>query len=67
MSLPPWAAIQCVAAKFVSNKYAGFTFEGMYAFSNAAGGFANNRLYGLAGQYSSGAVTVAGAYFDANF
>jgi hypothetical protein len=39
----------------------------MYAFSNAAGGFANNRLYGLAGQYSSGAVTVAGAYFDANF
>jgi predicted porin len=54
------------AVKFVSNKYAGFTFEGMYAFSNAAGGFANNRLYGLAGQYSSGAVTVAGAYLQVN-
>lgn len=54
------------SVKFVSNKYAGFTFEGMYAFSNAAGGFANNRLYGLAGQYVNGAVTVVGAYLQVN-
>jgi predicted porin len=54
------------SVKFVSNKYAGFTFEGMYAFSNAAGGFADNRLYGLAGQYVNGAVTVAGAYLQVN-
>ena len=54
------------SVKFVSNKYAGFTFEGMYAFSNAAGGFANNRLYGLAGQYVNGGVTVAGAYLQVN-
>ncbi|WP_233836854.1 porin [Paraburkholderia sp. ZP32-5] len=54
------------SVKFVSNKYAGFTFEGMYAFSNAAGEFANNRLYGLAGQYANGAVTVVGAYLQVN-
>jgi predicted porin len=54
------------SVKFVSNKYAGFTFEGMYAFSNAAGGFANNRLYGLAAQYVNGAVSVAGAYLQVN-
>lgn len=54
------------SVKFVSNKYAGFTFEGMYAFSNAAGGFANNRLYGLAGQYTNDAVTVVGAYLQVN-
>ena len=54
------------SAKFVSNKYAGFTFEGMYAFSNQAGGFADNRLYGFAGQYANGPVTVVGAYLQVN-
>jgi len=54
------------SVKFVSNKYAGFTFEGMYAFSNAAGGFADNRLYGFAAQYASGPVTAVGAYLQVN-
>lgn len=54
------------SAKFVSNKFAGFTFEGMYAFSNQAGGFAENRLYGFSGQYQSGPITAVGAYLQVN-
>src|ERR1700761_8833553 len=50
------------AVKFASNKYAGFSFEGMYAFSNQAGGFADNRLYGMAAQYANGPMTIVGAY-----
>lgn len=30
------------AIKYQSNNYAGFTFGGLYGFSNQAGGFANN-------------------------
>ncbi|MDQ7982052.1 porin [Paraburkholderia sp. SARCC-3016] len=52
--------------KFASNKYAGFSFEGMYGFSNEAGGFADNRLYGLAAQYEAGSVTLVGAYLQVN-
>jgi predicted porin len=54
------------AIKFASNKYAGFSFEGMYAFSNAAGGFADNRLYSLSAQYAAGPVTIVGAYLQVN-
>ena len=54
------------AIKFASNKYAGFSFEGMYAFSNAAGGFADNRLYSLAAQYATGPVTIVAAYLQVN-
>jgi predicted porin len=54
------------SVKFTSNKYAGFSFEGMYAFSNQAGAFADNRLYGLAAQYETGPLTVVGAYLQVN-
>jgi predicted porin len=54
------------AVKFASNKYAGFSFEGMYAFSNQAGGFDDNRLYGMAAQYANGPVTIVGAYLQVN-
>jgi predicted porin len=52
--------------KYVSTNYAGFSFEGMYGLSNQAGGFANNRLYSLAAQYTGGALTVVGAYLQVN-
>src|ERR1700754_192516 len=54
------------SVKFASNKYAGFSFEGMYAFSNQAGAFSNNRLYGLAAQYETGPLTLVGAYLQVN-
>lgn len=53
------------AIKFASNKYAGFSFEGMYAFSNDSG-FADNRLYSLSGQYATGPVTIVAAYLQVN-
>lgn len=42
------------AVKYVSPTYRGLTGEAMHAFSNAAGGFANNRMYSAAGQYQNG-------------
>jgi len=54
------------AIKFVSHTYAGFSAEGMYALSNQAGGFADNRLYGMAAQYANGPVTIVGAYLQVN-
>ncbi|HTI16435.1 MAG TPA: porin [Trinickia sp.] len=50
------------AVKYVTPTYAGFTGEAMYAFSNTAGGFSNNRLISGAGQYQNGGLRAAVAY-----
>ncbi|MFM0632905.1 porin, partial [Paraburkholderia xenovorans] len=54
------------SVKYMSNTYGGFTFGGLYGFSNQAGGFANNRSYSLGAQYVGSAVTVAAAYMQIN-
>ncbi len=50
------------AVKYVSPTIAGFSGEAMYAFSNAAGGFAANRVMSAAGQYQNGGWTAVVAY-----
>ncbi|ALP66096.1 MULTISPECIES: porin [Paraburkholderia] len=50
------------SVKYVSPTIAGLTGEAMYGFSNTAGGFAENRLYSVAGQYQNGGLTAALAY-----
>lgn len=53
------------SVKYTSANYAGFTFGGLYGFSNAAGQFANNRAWSLGARYANGPLTVAAAYLDA--
>lgn len=50
------------AIKYASAPIAGFTFGGMYAFSNAAGQFANNRAYSVGANYQNGAFNAGAAY-----
>ncbi|WP_027796345.1 porin [Paraburkholderia acidipaludis] len=50
------------SVKYVTPTVHGFTGEAMYAFSNTAGGFAENRLMSAAGQYQNGGLTAAVAY-----
>ncbi|AJW98511.1 gram-negative porin family protein [Burkholderia gladioli] len=52
------------SVKYASPNLGGFTFGGVYGFSNAAGQFANNRLMSVGASYSGGPVTVAVAYMD---
>ncbi|RFU47635.1 porin [Paraburkholderia sp. DHOC27] len=52
--------------KYASPEWHGVTFEGMYSFSNAAGGFANNRAYGFAASFSQGPLNLAGGYLQFN-
>jgi predicted porin len=52
------------AVKFASNAYNGFSFGGLYGFSNQAGGFANNRAWSIGTQYVSGSVNVAASYMQ---
>ncbi|MGF6919246.1 GBP family porin [Paraburkholderia sp. 40] len=54
------------SVKYVSPTYAGVTFEGMYSFSNKAGGFADNRAYGFSIGYAQGPVNLAGGYLQFN-
>ena len=54
------------AVKYVSPTYRGFTAEGMYAFSNQAGGFSNNSLYAGTLNYQNGGLTVAASYLKMN-
>jgi predicted porin len=54
------------AIKYLSPTYKGFSGEAMYAFSNAAGSFANNRMYSAAGQYKMGGLTAAVGYIKEN-
>ncbi|MGU7773925.1 porin [Burkholderia sp. MR1-5-21] len=52
--------------KYVSPTFYGVTVEGMYSFSNKAGGFANNRAYGFSAGFSQGPVNLAAGYLQFN-
>ncbi|MCX4160258.1 MULTISPECIES: porin [Paraburkholderia] len=54
------------AVKFHSATYDGFSVGGAYAFSNAAGGFADNNAYSFGAKWSGGPVDLALAYFQGN-
>jgi predicted porin len=54
------------AVKYTSPTYHGVTVESMYAFSNKAGGFSNNRVYGFSAGYSQGPVNLAAGYLQFN-
>ncbi|WP_144109573.1 porin [Paraburkholderia sp. BCC1886] len=54
------------SVKYVSPTLRGFTGEAMYGFSNQAGGFAQNRMYSLAGNYQMGPFSAAVAYMKTN-
>jgi predicted porin len=53
------------AIKFQSANYAGFSFSGLYAFSNASS-FAANRAYSLGAGYANGGLKLAAAYMQGN-
>ncbi|KND60523.1 Outer membrane protein (porin) [Candidatus Burkholderia verschuerenii] len=52
--------------KFQSNNYSGFSFSGLYGFSNQAGGFADNRAYSLGAGYANGPFKFGAAYMQGN-
>ncbi|MEM5438823.1 porin [Paraburkholderia diazotrophica] len=52
--------------KYTSPIYRGITFETMYAFSNKAGDFSNNRSYGFGLSYSQWPVNLAAGYLQLN-
>jgi GBP family porin len=52
--------------KYASPTWHGVTFEGMYSFSNAAGGFSNNRAYGFSAAFAQGPVNLAAGYLQFN-
>lgn len=52
------------AIKYQSVNYGGFTFGGMYGFSNDAGSFANNRAYSAGMAYANGPFKIAAAYLQ---
>ncbi|WP_408585779.1 porin [Paraburkholderia bannensis] len=54
------------AVKYVTPTWRGLTGEAMYGFSNAAGGFANNRLWGATLNYQNGNFTAAASYLKMN-
>jgi predicted porin len=52
------------AVKYTSPTFAGLQFEGLYGFSNQAGGFANNRAYSAGVSYSNGPINLAASYLE---
>ncbi|MEZ2350454.1 porin [Caballeronia sp. RCC_10] len=54
------------SVKFQSANYAGLTFSGLYAFSNAAGSFAANRAYSVGAGYANAGLKLGAAYMQAN-
>jgi predicted porin len=54
------------SVKYASPNIGGFTFGGLYGFSNAAGQFSNNRAMSVGASYTGGALTVGVAYMDVN-
>ncbi|MEX3933631.1 porin [Paraburkholderia phymatum] len=54
------------SVKYASPSFGGLTLGGMYAFSNAAGQFANNRAYSFGASYQNGALNAGAAYLHAN-
>ncbi|MDE1182243.1 porin [Paraburkholderia sp.] len=54
------------AVKYTSTNYAGFTFGGLYGFSNDAGQFSNNRAWSAGASYVNGPLSVAASYLQLN-
>jgi predicted porin len=54
------------SVKYTSATYGGFSFGGLYAFSNQAGQFANNRAYSIGANYSAGSFSAGAAYLHNN-
>ncbi|WP_085486518.1 porin [Paraburkholderia susongensis] len=52
--------------KYAGPSIGGFSFGGMYAFSNAAGQFANNRAYSVGANYQNGPFNAGAAYLHVN-
>ncbi|RKF50713.1 porin [Paraburkholderia fungorum] len=54
------------SVKYASPTLGGLSFGGMYAFSNGAGQFANNRAYSLGANYQNGAFNAGAAWLHVN-
>ncbi|WP_233886406.1 porin [Paraburkholderia flagellata] len=54
------------AVQYKSINYRGLQVEGLYGFSNKAGGFSDNNAYSAAAQYANGALTLGAAYLQVN-
>ncbi|WP_061127676.1 porin [Caballeronia catudaia] len=54
------------SVKYTSATYGGFSFGGLYAFSNQAGAFSNNRAYSVGVNYSAGSFNAGAAYLHNN-
>jgi GBP family porin len=54
------------SVKYQSVNYGGLKVGGLYGFSNAAGGFADNRAYSLGTSYNYGPLNVAASYMQLN-
>jgi general bacterial porin, GBP family len=52
--------------KFQSANYSGFSFSGLYGFSNAAGSFAANRAYSIGAGYTNAGLKIGAAYGQSN-
>jgi len=52
------------AIKFASANYNGFSFGGLYGFSNQANGFANNRAWSAGAAYANGPINAAASYLQ---
>jgi GBP family porin len=52
------------AVKYTSATYNGIKFGGLYALSDAAGGFSNNRAYSFGASYDSGPLVMSAAYME---
>jgi general bacterial porin, GBP family len=54
------------SVKYASPSFGGFSLGAMYAFSNDAGAFANNRAYSIGASYQGGALSAGAAWLHAN-
>ncbi|RZF28367.1 porin [Paraburkholderia sp. UYCP14C] len=54
------------AIKYASPSFGGLSVGGMYAFSNGAGQFANNRAYSVGANYQNGPFSAGAAYLHVN-
>ncbi|CAB3746220.1 porin [Paraburkholderia humisilvae] len=54
------------SVKYASPSFGGFSLGGMYAFSNEAGAFANNRAYSIGANYQGGALSAGAAWLHVN-
>ncbi|CAB3780119.1 porin [Pararobbsia alpina] len=54
------------SVKFTSVNYGGWQFGSLYGFSNAAGGFSNNRAYSFGTSYINGPLHFAASYLQLN-